>query len=43
MFIGCEVADAEYERSRGARGIIVGLSGLQRVAWRAVLQATVLC
>lgn len=31
---------------RGAeeqRGIIVGLSGLQRVAWRAVLQATVLC
>lgn len=27
---------------RGARGI-VGLSGLQRVAWRAVLQATVLC
>lgn len=42
MFIGCEVADAEYERSRGARGI-VGLSGLQRVAWRAILQATVLC
>lgn len=39
MFIRCEVADAEYERSRG----IVGLSGLQHVAWRAVLQATVLC
>lgn len=43
MFIGCEVADAEYEKAEEQRYSRAQRPSARGAARRAVLQATVLC